>query len=112
MHDSLLKFADHGDALAAFEAGGLQLAQFAYHDTGLPEGLLVIKAVGPACEGVVHAPTGESKTDAGGNEYPVMTAAPGFHANVLRLADGVALPEALSGFQVAPQPETPVETFS
>ncbi|WP_180900428.1 hypothetical protein [Martelella soudanensis] len=111
MHDAFLKFTDHAEALAAFEALGLQLDALAYHDTDLPAGMLIVKAVGSACDGLVHGPTGESETDAEGFEYPVTAAVPGFHVNI-RLADGAELPEALSAFLVAPQPETPSERFA
>lgn len=111
MHDAFLKFADHAEALAAFEVVGLALDQITYHDTGLPTGMLIVKAVGAACDGMVYAATGETETDAEGFEYPLMAAVPGFHVNI-RLADGAELPEALSVFVVAPQPDTPAEIFA
>lgn len=118
MHDVFLKFADHAEALTSLEAVGMAIApdendavRITYHDTGLPEGMLIVKAVGPACDGVVYASTGETETGDGGLEYPVMAAVPGFHVN-LRLADGAALPEALAAFAVTPEPETPSEVFA
>ncbi|WP_180901774.1 hypothetical protein [Martelella soudanensis] len=111
MHDAFLKFADHAEALAAFEVAGLALDQITYHDTGLPTGMLIVKAVGAACDGMVYAATGEAETDAEGADYPVMATVPGFHVNI-RLADGAGLPEALLAYVVAPQPETPAEQFA
>ena len=111
MHDVFLKFADHAEALSAFETISLDIDALTYHDSGLPEGMLIVKAVGPACDGVVYAPTGETETDAEGVEYPVMAAVPGFHVN-LRLDDGAALPDALAAFAVTPEPATPAEIFA
>jgi hypothetical protein len=111
MTDAFLRFTDHTEALAAFEAADLQLDALSYHDTSLPAGMLLVKAVGAAGDGVVYAPTGETETDTEGFEYPAMAAVPGFHVNI-RLADGAALPEALADYRFAPQPETPAEIFA
>lgn len=111
MRDAFLKFADEAEALVTFEAVGVDVDALSYHDTALPAGMLIVKAVGPACDGVVYASTGEMATDAEGAEYPEMAAVPGFHVNV-RLAASASLPEALAAFLVAPQPETPAEIFA
>ncbi|MGV0877457.1 hypothetical protein V6767_09920 [Martelella sp. FLE1502] len=111
MFDAFLKFADHAAALSAFETIGLDIDALTYHDTALPAGMLIVKAVGAACDGVVYAPTGENETDAEGVTVPVMAAVPGFHVN-LRLAEGAALLEPLSAFLVAQEPATPAERFS
>ena len=114
MHDAYLKFAGHAEAAAMFSACGLAIAggeTVTYHDTGLPTGMLVVKAVGGAMDGIVYAATGETDMDADGGEYPVMAAVEGFHVN-LRLEDGAALPESLSAFEVAPEPATPSERFA
>lgn len=118
MHDAYLKFADHAEALTSLEAVGMTIApdendavRITYHDTALPTGMLIIKAVGSACDGAVFAPTGETETDGEGVEYPVMAAVPGFHVN-LRLEDGAALPDALAAFAVTPEPATPAEIFA
>ncbi|MGV0878080.1 hypothetical protein V6767_13120 [Martelella sp. FLE1502] len=111
MFDAFLQFADHAAALSAFETIGVEIDALTYHDSGLPEGLLIVKAVGAACDGVVYAPTGETETDAEGTTIPVMAAVPGFHVN-LRLADGAELPEALAAFAVTPEPATPAEIFA
>lgn len=110
MHDVFLKFADEAEALATFETVGLQVDALTYHDTALPTGMLIVKAVGPTCEGAVYAPTGETEADGEGVEVPVMATVPGFHVN-LRLADGAALPDALAVFAVTPEPVTPAEIF-
>lgn len=111
MFDVSLKFTDHAAALAAFETLGLDIDALTYHDTGLPEGMLIVKAVGAACDGVVYAPTGETETDAEGITIPVMAAVPGFHVN-LRLDDGAELPDALAAFAVTPEPEAQSEVFA
>lgn len=114
MNDAFLKFANHEAALIALENAGVSIGEgetLTYRDTGLPDGMLIVKAVGPACDGVVYAPTGETVTGDEGFEYPLTAAVPGFHVNI-RLDDGAALPEALEAFLVAPQPETPAEMFS
>ena len=111
MFDAFLKFADHAVALSAFETIGLDIEALTYHDSGLPAGMLIVKAVGPACDGLVYAPTGETETDAEGVTIPVIAAVPGFHVN-LRLADGAELPEALAAFAVTPEPATPAEIFA
>ncbi|MEO1989614.1 MAG: hypothetical protein ABGX47_23645 [Martelella sp.] len=118
MHDVFLKFADHAEALTGLEAVGMVISpdeddtvRITYHDTALPTGMLLVKAVGPTCDGLVYAPTGEMETDGDGVEYPVMAAVPGFHVN-LRLEDGAALPDALAAFAVTPEPATPAEIFA
>lgn len=118
MHDLFLKFADHAQALAALEAAGAAIPpgenedrRLAYHDTGLPAGMLIVKAVGAACDGIIWSPTGETATNGEGNDYPVMAAVEGFHVNI-RLEDSAALSGALSEFEVSPQPETPAERFA
>ncbi|WP_174804335.1 hypothetical protein [Martelella limonii] len=118
MHDVFLKFADHTQALATLEAAGIvirpsesEVVRITYHDTGLPVGMLIVKAVGAVCDGTVYQQTGETETDAEGFEYPVMAAVEGFHVNI-RIEDGADLPEALSAFEVAPEPTTPAERFA
>ena len=118
MHDLFLKFADHAEALAAFEAAGVTIppgenddVRIAYHDTGLPAGMLIVKAVGASCDGVIWSPTGHAETDGDGSDYPVMEPVEGFHINI-RITDGPALPGALYVFLVSPHPETPAERFS
>ncbi|TNB46794.1 hypothetical protein FF124_14640 [Martelella lutilitoris] len=110
MRDVFLKFEDHAEALAALNAAGV-MEPLGYRDTGLPTGMLALKPVGAACDGLVYAPTGETVTDGDGIAYPEMAAVAGYHVN-LRLADGVALPAELAAFQVAPEPATPAERFA
>ncbi|MBB4122901.1 hypothetical protein [Martelella radicis] len=113
MHDHFLKFADHAEALSVLETIGVTIpvGEIGYLDAGLPEGLLALKPVGAACDGLVYAPTGETATDGEGFDYPLMDAVEGFHVN-LRMADGAALPAALVDFAVAPEPATPAERFA
>ncbi len=118
MRDDFLKFSDHAEALNALEAAGVTViaeegepAHLSYQDTGLPAGMLALKPVGGACDGVVYAPTGKTMTDGDGFEYPEMAPVAGFHVN-LRMADGAALPEALEGYAVTPEPSTPAERFA
>ncbi|AMM84804.1 hypothetical protein [Martelella sp. AD-3] len=118
MIDYYLRFADHADALAVLEVAGVTVpaeedepAHLGYQDAGLPEGMLVLKSVGAACDGLVYAPTGETRTAGDGIAYPVMETVDGYHVN-LRLTDGAVLPAELATFQVAPEPATPAERFA
>ncbi|QQM31746.1 hypothetical protein JET14_06140 [Martelella lutilitoris] len=118
MRDVFLKFEDHAEALAVLNAAGVTIpaeegadARLTYRDTGLPTGMLALKPVGAACDGLVYAPTGKTVTGGDGIAYPEMAAVAGYHVN-LRLADGAALPAELAAFQVAPEPATPAERFA
>ncbi|PRX09958.1 UNVERIFIED_ORG: hypothetical protein BCL66_105144 [Martelella mediterranea] len=111
MHDTFLKFSDHAEALATFEAIGHAVDALTYLDTGLPAGMLIVKPVGASCDGIVYAPTGQTQTGENGLEYPVMAPVRGYHVNI-RMADSRVLPDALAAFEVAPEPETPAERFA
>ena len=118
MTDYYLKFADHAEAWAVLAGAGVTVpaeeddeACLGYRDTGLPAGMLALKPVGAACDGLVYAPTGKTVTDGDGIAYPEMEAVAGYHVN-LRMADGAALPAELVAFQVAPEPATPAERFA
>ena len=118
MRDVFLKFEDHTEALATLASVGVTVpaeegadVRLGYRDTGLPAGMLVLKPVGAACDGLVYAPTGETRMDGDGNEHAEMTAVAGYHVN-LRLADGAALPAELAAHVVAPEPATPAERFA
>ena len=118
MTDYYLRFADHAGAIAVLASAGIAIpvdeedvVRLAYLDTGLPDGMLALKPVGSACDGLVYAPTGETVTDGDGIAYPKMAAVDGYHVN-LRLTDGAVLPAELATFQVAPEPATPAERFA
>ncbi|WP_174802052.1 hypothetical protein [Martelella limonii] len=116
MHDVFLKFADHAEALAALQAAGAIIppdedGRIACLDTGLPDGMTAIKAVGAGCDGVVLAGTVEWRVDMEASEQPALAPVPGFHVN-LRLAEDALLPASLSAFIIVPPPVTPAETFS
>ncbi|QQM32207.1 hypothetical protein JET14_08745 [Martelella lutilitoris] len=118
MRDVFLKFEDHAETLAALEAAGVTVpyeeegeARLGYRDTGLPAGMLALKPVGAACDGLVYAPTGKTVTGGDGIAYPEMAVVAGYHVN-LRLADGTALPAELAAHVVAPEPATPAERFA
>ncbi|AJY47030.1 hypothetical protein [Martelella endophytica] len=118
MRDIFLKFSDHAEALVVLNtvgvtgpAGEVEPVRLTYFDTDLPAGMLALKPVGAACDGLVYAPTGKMLTGEDGVEYPEMTAVDGYHVNI-RMADGVALPSELAAVQVAPEPATPAERFA
>ncbi|MBB4122125.1 hypothetical protein [Martelella radicis] len=109
IRDCFPKFADHAEAIASLAGCGIAVSgQLACRDTINPDGLLVLKPVGGACDGLVYAPTGETRIDAGGVVYWAMEAVEGYHLN-LRLADGGGLPAALQAHRVMLGPETPAE---
>ena len=99
MRDVFLKFEDHVEALAEFNAAGVTVpvkveegeARLGYRDTGLPAGMLALKPVGAACDGLVYAPTGKTVTGGDGIAYPEMATVAGYHVN-LRLTEAAALP--------------------
>jgi len=118
MRDVFLKFADHAEAWAVLAGAGMTVAageedetRLTYRDTGLPAGMLALKPVGAACDGLVYAPTGKTVTGGDGIAYPDMAAVDGYHVN-FRLADGAALPAELAAHVVAPEPATPAERFA
>ncbi|QQM29710.1 hypothetical protein JET14_15590 [Martelella lutilitoris] len=118
MRDVFLKFEDHAEALAALNAAGVTVpyeeegeARLAYRDTGLPAGMLALKPVGAACDGLVYAPTGETRMDGDGNAHAEMVAVAGYHVN-LRLTEAEALPAELAAHVVTPAPQTPAERFA
>jgi len=58
--------------------------------------------------GTIHEPTGNTLTDADGNEYPEMAAVDGWHINIRLMGDARrADVEALSAYFVDPEPATP-----
>jgi len=118
MRDVFLKFADHAEALTAFNAVGVTVpaaeegeTQLTYSDTALPAGMLALKPVGANCDGLVYTPTGETVADGEGMEYPEMAAVAGYHVN-LRMAEDAALPAALAANAATPEPATPAERFA
>ena len=118
MRDVFLKFEDQAEAQAVLAGAGMTVAageedeaRLAYRDTGLPAGILALKPVGAACDGLVFTPTGAMLTGEDGITYPEMAAVDGYHVNI-RMADGAALPAELATFQVAPEPTTPAERFA
>ena len=119
MRDVFLKFEDHAEALAVFNAAGVTdpaeaeegETRLGYRDTGLPTGMLALKPVGADCDGLVYAPTGKTVTGGDGIACPEMAAVAGYHVN-LRLTEAAELPAELAAFQVAPEPATPAERFA